>query len=58
MSDKQVEPLLHALIPIKDYLPDANIVISGGWVPFIYQHYVLPCKGQRNRTVNGTVHSG
>lgn len=46
MPDKQIEPLLRALIPIKDYLPKANIVISGGWVPFIYQHYVLPGKGQ------------
>jgi len=46
MSDKQIEPLLRALIPIQDYLADGNIVISGGWVPIIYQRYVLPGKGQ------------
>jgi hypothetical protein len=46
MSDRQIEPLLRALIPIRDYLADENIVISGGWVPIIYQRYVLPGKGQ------------
>jgi len=46
MPDQQIEPLLRALIPIQDYLADGNIVISGGWVPIIYQRYVLPGKGQ------------
>jgi len=46
MPDRQIEPLLRALIPIRDYLADRRIVISGGWVPIIYQRYVLPGKGQ------------
>lgn len=46
MSDLQIEPLLWALVPIQDYLAEGNVVISGGWVPIIYQRYVLPGKGQ------------
>lgn len=46
MPDKIIEPLLRALIPISEYLPDKNLVISGGWVPIIYRRYVIPGKGQ------------
>jgi len=30
------------LVILKDYIPD--IVIVGGWAPFIYYHYLLPNK--------------
>lgn len=53
MADKEIEPLLRALIPIKDYLTDPDIVISGGWVPTIYRRYVMPGKGQPSlRTID------
>ena len=46
MANLQTEAFLRALMPIRDYLTDLNVVISGGWVPVIYQRYVLPGVGQ------------
>ena len=46
MANLQNEAFLRALMPIRDYLTDLNVVISGGWVPVIYQRYVLPGVGQ------------
>lgn len=39
MADIVNEALLRALMVLKTYLPD--IVISGGWVPYIYHRYVV-----------------
>ncbi len=39
MAQQVNEALLRALMLLKDYLPD--IVISGGWVPYLYHRYVV-----------------
>ena len=39
MAEQVHEALMRALMLLKDYLPD--IVISGGWVPYLYHRYVV-----------------
>ncbi|MFA6000501.1 MAG: GSU2403 family nucleotidyltransferase fold protein [Thermoleophilia bacterium] len=46
MADQQIEALLRALIPIRSYLTDGTLVICGGWVPIIFQRYIISEEGQ------------
>lgn len=43
MKNNFKKGFLNTLVILRDYLPD--IVISGGWAPLIYYHYLLSKKG-------------